>query len=113
MKRILLFLFIISLSIALLSCSKKDNKELAENEFKISGNASLNLEIKKLEETIKSAQTDVERAGIYTKIAVINSEKGDVNALIKSAAAAIKYQPNQYMSHYLLGKIVYYCRETE
>ena len=104
MKRILLFLFIISLSIALLSCSKKDNKELAENEFKISGNASLNLEIKKLEETIKSAQTDVERAGIYTKIAVINSEKGDINALIKSAAEAIKYQPNQYMSHYLLGK---------
>lgn len=104
MKRLILILSIIVLSVILFSCSKKDNKELAEQEFKISGNASLNLEIKKLEETIQSAQTDVEKAGIYTKIAVINSEKGDINALIKSATEAIKYQPNQYMSHYLLGK---------
>ncbi|HPF07517.1 MAG TPA: hypothetical protein PK293_15860, partial [Spirochaetota bacterium] len=66
MKRILLFLFIISLSAAILSCSKKENKELAEQEFKISENASLNQEIKKLKETVKSVQTDVERADIYT-----------------------------------------------
>jgi len=104
MKRAILILFIISLCFISFSCSKKDNKELAEKEFKISENASLNQELKKLNETIKSAQTDVERADIYTKIAVINSEKGDINSLIKSATEAIKYQPNQYMSHYLLGK---------
>jgi len=104
MRRIIQLLFIIFISFILFSCSKKDNKELAEMEFKLSANASLNQELKKLDESLKTAQTDVERADIHTKIAVINSEKGDVNALIKSAAEAIKYQPNQYMSHYLLGK---------
>ncbi len=104
MKRLILIISVISLCFVLFSCSKKDNKELAEQEFKLSENASLNLEIKKLEESIKAVQTDVEKADIYTKIAVINSEKGDVNSLIKSATEAIKYQPNQYMSHYLLGK---------
>lgn len=104
MKRPALIMFIISLCFILFSCSKEDNKALAEKEFKISADASLNQELKKLEGNIKTAQTDVERADIYTKIAVINAEKGDVNSLIKSAAEAIKYQPNQYMSHYLLGK---------
>lgn len=104
MKRLILIISVISLCFVLFSCSKKDNKELAEQEFRLSENASLNLEIKKLEESIKTAQTDVEKADIYTKIAVINSEKGDVNSLIRSATEAIKYQPNQYMSHYLLGK---------
>ncbi len=104
MKRALSILLIIYLSAFLPSCSKKDNKELAEKEFKLSENASVNMEIKKLEESLKSAATDVEKADIYTKIAAINSEKGDVNSLIKSATEAIKYQPNQYMSHYLLGK---------
>jgi len=87
------------------SCSKKiENKELAEKEFKLSENASVNKEIKNLQESLKTAKTDVEKAEIFTKIAVIESEKGDINALIKTATEAIKYQPNQYMSHYLLGK---------
>ncbi len=104
MKRFLFIMLVIYLSALLPSCSKKDNRELAEKEFKLSENASVNQEIKKLQESLKSASTDVEKADIYTKIAVINSEKGDISSQIKSATEAIKYQPNQYMSHYLLGK---------
>lgn len=104
MRRALFILISVSLSAALFSCSGKDNRELAEKEFRLSENASVNQEIRKLEDSLKGAGTDVEKAEIYTKIALINSEKGDVNSLMKSAAEAVKYQPNQYMSHYLLGK---------
>ncbi len=98
---VLLSLLIVSVFI---SCSKKSESELAQKQFKLSENASVNLEIKKLKDSLQTAKTDVEKADIYTKISVINSEKGDVKSLIKTATEAIKYQPNQYMSHYLLGK---------
>jgi len=88
----------------MLNCSKKSQSDLANEQFKLSEKASVNLEIQKLRDLLISAQTDVEKAGIHTKIAVIYDSKGDVSSLIKSATEAIKFQPNQYMSHYLLGK---------
>jgi len=105
MKRYVLIVLILSISLAYAGCSKKKSQnDIAEEQFKISENASVNKEIKKLQDELKNAQTDVEKAGIHTKIAVVYDEKGDINSLIKSATEAIKFQPNQYMSHYLLGK---------
>ncbi len=99
-------LIIITVFITLLSsnCSKKSQNDLAVEQFKLSENASVNMEMKKLKESLNSAQTDVEKAEIHTKITVILDEKGDTESSIKSATEAIKFQPNQYMSHYLLGK---------
>jgi len=100
---VLIILFC-SVSLIFAQCSKKSQGDLAAEQFKISENASVNMEIKKLQDSLKSVQTDVEKAEIHTKIAVILDEKGDVSSLINSASEAIKFQPNQYMSHYLLGK---------
>ncbi|HOK02812.1 MAG TPA: tetratricopeptide repeat protein [Spirochaetota bacterium] len=104
MKKIIIIFFLIPLLSFFLHCGKKDISEVAEQEFKLSENASVNQEIKKLHEALKTAETDIAKAEIYTKIASIHSEKGDIGSMIKSATEAIKYQPNQYMSHYLLGK---------
>ena len=104
MRRLLSFLLIFAVPLLLTGCFKKSTEELAQEQYKLSENSSVNMEIKKLQDALKSAQTDVEKADIHTKIAVIQNEKGNVAALIKSATEAIKYQPNQYMSHYLLGK---------
>jgi tetratricopeptide (TPR) repeat protein len=104
MKKYLILALTMFISFVLLNCSKKTESELAEEQFKLSAGASVNLEIKKLQDELNKAQTDVEKAGIHTKIAVIHDEKGDVSSLIKSAAEAVKFQPNQYMSRYLLGK---------
>jgi len=104
MKRNISILMIFIISLVFVNCSKKNQGELAEEQFKLSGKASVNVEMKKLQDNLKIAKTDVERAEIITKIAVIQDEKGDVSSSIKSAVEAIKYQPNQFMSHYLLGK---------
>lgn len=104
MKGIFSCILIFTLFLISTGCFKKTTAELAQEQFKLSESASVNSEIKKLQDSLKNAQTDVEKADIHTKIAVIQSEKGDISSLIKSATEAIKYQPNQYMSHYLLGK---------
>ena len=104
MKKIISIITIFIISLVFINCSKKDQGKLAAEQFKLSENASVNSEIKKLKDTLKTADTDVEKAEINTKIAVILDEKGDVNSLMKTAAEAVKYQPNQYMSRYLLGK---------
>ncbi len=104
MKRNLIIVLIIIISQVFVSCFKKSPEDLATEQFKISENASVNMEIKNLKEALKSAGTDVEKAEINTKIAVVLDEKGDVSSMIKAATEAIKFQPNQYMSHYLLGK---------
>jgi len=104
MKRKIIIILIFFISLVFVNCSKKSQGDLANEQFKLSENASVNMEIKKLNDALKSAGTDVEKAEIHTKIAVVLDEKGDVNSLIKSATEAIKFQPNQYMSHYLLGK---------
>lgn len=88
----------------ILSQCSKDNQEMLMEEIKLAENASLNLEINKLRDSLKDATTDFDRAVIYAKIANINAEKGNVTEAIKTSQESIKYQPNQYLSHYLLGK---------
>ena len=103
MKRILLVL----LFAVALSCSKGNeslNDSSVEKEFKLTEKTSLNKQIADLNNNLKEAKTDSEKADIYTNIALVNAEKGNVAASIKSAEDAIKFQPNQYMSRYLLGK---------
>ncbi len=104
MNKNLAIVLIFSIALVVTGCSKKNQEDLAAEQFKISENSSVNMEIKNLKEALKSAGTDVEKAEINTKIAVVLDEKGDVNSMIKAATEAIKFQPNQYMSHYLLGK---------
>ena len=94
---ILLLLFVVALS-----CGKNEN--WAEKESKLTENTSLNKQIADLKESLKGAVTDSEKAEIYTEIALKNTEKGNVVATMKSAEEAIRLQPNQYKSHYLLGK---------
>jgi len=103
LKKLIIF---IAIAIISLNGCKKENDagKILDEEFKLSQNASLNVEIKNLKESLKSAKDDYERSVIHTKIASIESEKGNVTSSIKSAQEAIKFQPNQYMSHYLLGK---------
>jgi tetratricopeptide (TPR) repeat protein len=101
MKKSLVFLIILILSIP--SC-KKDDKEIMQEQYEISKNSSFNVQIRDLKGKLKTVKDDYERSVIHTKIANIESEKGDVLSAIKSARDAIKFQPNQYMSHYLLGK---------
>jgi len=105
MKRNLIIVLIIIISQVFAGCFKKSQEDLATEQFKISENSSVNMEIKNLKEALKSAGTDVEKAEINTKIAVVLDEKGDVSSMIKAATEAIKFQPNQYMSHYLLGNM--------
>ena len=95
---------VLFISILIVNCSKKSPEDLAQEQFKLSKNASVNIEIEKLRDSLKNTQTDFEKAEINTKIAVIYDEKGDVASLLNTATEAIKFQPNQYMSHYLLGK---------
>ena len=101
--RISFVLSLLLLFAATLSCSKS-NESLAEKEFKITEKTALNKQMTELNKSLEEAKTDSEKAEIYTNIALINAEKGNVVAGIKSAENAIKFQPNQYMSRYLLGK---------
>ena len=91
---------------AALSCSDsgKSLSEKAEKEFQLTEKTALNKQIADLNKSLKEAKTDFEKAGIHTNIALINSEKGNIIASMKSAEEAVRFQPNQYMSHYLLGK---------
>jgi len=67
MKKSLSVIMIFFISLAFVNC-KKSQADLAGEQFKLSENASVNLEIKKLQDELKNAQTDVEKAGIHTKI---------------------------------------------
>ena len=101
---ILLLLFVSALSCSdKLSCGGK-NEDWAEKEAKLTENTSLNQQIADLKESLKGAGTDSEKAEIYTKIALANAEKGNVVASMKSAEEAVKFQPNQYIARYSLGK---------
>ena len=90
--------------LVLLSYCKKDLQEIMMDEIRLAEGASLNLELNKLRGSLKDAGTDFERAVILAKIASINTEKGNAIEAIKSSQESVKYQPNQYLSHYLLGK---------
>ncbi len=90
---------------AILLCAcKKDMQEMMLEEITLAETASLNRELAALHASLKDAKTDFDRAVIYAKIAGINSEKGNVKEAVRSSQESVKYQPNQYMSHYLLGK---------
>ena len=85
------------------SCKKSDS-ELLKNETKKAMNAEINKKLAMLKERLGRAETDSQRAEIYVQIAEIQSDKGDHVSSIKSSTNAIKYQPNEYRSHYILGK---------
>ncbi len=103
MKKFLI-LYLVIIAAASVSCKKKTNDEILNEEFKLAQNAAVNTEIKNLKESLQNAKDDSERAKIHTNIAAIESEKGDSLSSIKSSQEAIKFKPNDYMSHYLLGK---------
>lgn len=99
--KVVIFFIILTL---IINCKERSREEVLKEEWKLSQNALVNTEIKNLHESIKTAKDDFQRAEIHTKIATIQTEKGNVVDSIKSANEAVKFQPNQYMSHYLLGK---------
>jgi len=92
------------LSLAVIPSCSESNKSSPEKEFKLTEKTAMNMQIAGLNKSLKEARTDVEKAEIHTNIALIYSEKGNAVASMKSAEEAVKFQPNQYMSHYLLGK---------
>lgn len=91
----------------LMSCKKSD-AELREKALladqEITEKSEINKEISQLQDQLKSAADDYQRSLIYSKIAGLYSEKGDTASTMKNARDAIKYQPNEYYSRYLLGK---------
>ncbi|MBN2041748.1 MAG: tetratricopeptide repeat protein [Spirochaetes bacterium] len=105
MKCILNIFFISALLIQCSSEKKEPLENTSEEEYKITKNARINTELKEQRDSLENADlTDVQRAEIYTSISELNSEKGNVTEAIKSAQEAIKFQPNQYSSRFLLGK---------
>jgi len=87
-----------------LSCSPKSDEAVMERERKVTGRSSINSQIKKLCESLEDAKNDHDRALVCTDIASLYNEKGNVSASIDYSQKAVKYQPNLFMSHYLLGK---------
>lgn len=91
----------------IISCKKSD-AELREKALMadqvITEKSEINKEIRQLQDQLKDAADDYQRSVIYSKIAGLYSEKGDTTNSMKNAREAIKYQPNEYYSRYLLGK---------
>ncbi|MBN2401788.1 MAG: tetratricopeptide repeat protein [Spirochaetes bacterium] len=79
-----------------------DNKIINES-IKAAGEANINREIRKLEDSLKDAKDDFERASIHENISLYEVEKGNISGALKSVNAAIKYQPNLAQSHYIKG----------
>ena len=98
-----------SFACALILCAiffaacKKTGTDLFSEETGRAAAAELNKKIAELREKLEDAETDFERAEIHSQIAGLEADKGDFPACRKSSRAAIKYQPNQFRSHYLLG----------
>ncbi len=93
------------IAIMIFTISCREDKKITEKEIiSLAQKSGINTEIKRLREKITGAKTDYQRAEIHTDIALLQAEKGNVREASVSALAAIKYQPNQYMSHYVLGK---------
>ncbi|HOO71337.1 MAG TPA: tetratricopeptide repeat protein [Spirochaetota bacterium] len=103
MRTPVLSVIIISLMFFSYGCKKTD-KELLSQEMKLAASSGLNKKIAALKDRLDDAETDFQRAEIYTDIASIESEKGDHSSCQKSSRQAIKFQPNQHRSHYLLGR---------
>ncbi|HPS58303.1 MAG TPA: tetratricopeptide repeat protein [Spirochaetota bacterium] len=107
MRRITAALIAAFLIPLMMSCKKSD-AELREDAMRadqaITEQSEINKEIKKLQDQLSGAADDYQRSQIYSKIAGLYSEKGDTSSSMKNAREAIKYQPNEYYSRYLLGK---------
>jgi tetratricopeptide (TPR) repeat protein len=101
------FIPIALITVLLISfCGK--NRDVADNEIidestKTAGKSAVNKEIKKLQDSLKDAKNDFERAGIHENISLCEVEKGDIRSALKSVNTAIKYQPNLAKSHYIKG----------
>lgn len=90
-----------------LACGKSDadrREALLRADLEITEKSELMVELKKLNQSLETAKDDVERSQIHSDISKIQIEKGDVASAMKNARQAVKYLPNQYMPHYLLGK---------
>lgn len=107
MKRIAAVLLASFLVTLMFSCKKSDaelrEKALMADQL-ITEKSEINKEIKELQARLKDAVDDYQRSQIYSKIAGLYNEKGDTTSTMKNAREAIKYQPNEYYSRYLLGK---------
>lgn len=97
----LLFFVIITL---LFSCTPKDENATLEQETAQAKRAGINKEIEKFKIQLDKAPNDYERAVASNQIAQLQSEKGNAALMLEYAQKAVKYQPNLYMSRYLLGK---------
>lgn len=105
MKKIIIPIALVAV-LLIIFCSKSrdaaDNEILNEN-TKLAGNANINKEIRKLQDSLKSAKNDFDRASIHENISIYEAEKGDIRSALKSVETAIKYQPNLAKSHYIKG----------
>lgn len=105
MRKIIFVLFLI---ICNMSCSENeknsDKRQVLLKEYELTENSSLNLEIKQLQESLEVTKDFSEKAELCTKISKFYAQKGDILLTIKYASESVKYLPNQYYSHYLLGK---------
>jgi tetratricopeptide (TPR) repeat protein len=90
--------------VAAFPACKKSPGEMLEGEKLRASRSQLNKKIADLHGRLDRADNDFRRAEIHTGIASLHDEKGDYAASGKSSRQAIKYQPNQHLSHYLLGK---------
>lgn len=95
---LILFLFSIP------SCGKKTEKDILNNESKITANADINKQILELNNKISTAKDDFEKSEIYGKISELELEKGDTSSSKKNANDSIKYYPRLALPHYVLGK---------
>lgn len=97
-----------ALLIPLMVSCKKSDAELREKalqaDMALTEKSEINKEIKNLQDQLKNAADDYQRSQLYSKIAGLYGEKGDTLSTMKNAREAIKYQPNEYYSHYILGK---------
>ncbi len=90
------------------SCAKNRDAadaEIIDENVKIAGNSVINKEVKKLQDSLKDAGNDYERAVIHENISARQAEKGDAREALKSANTAIKYQPNLAKAHYIKGML--------
>jgi tetratricopeptide (TPR) repeat protein len=86
-----------------ISCKKTDQDILAEH-GDLAKNASVNVSLRKLQEQMKSAKDDAERASISSSIAEIHIRKGTVAEAAAAAHNAVKFRPNLYLARYMLGR---------
>lgn len=107
MKRLLSVIITVLLIPGLISCKKSDAEmrdKILRADQQLAEKSEINSEIKKLQDQLKDAKDDYSRSQIYSQISGLFNEKGDTASTMKNAREAIKYQPNDYYSHYLLGK---------